>query len=251
MLAARGSSFLLLNSDAFMADGALRAMLDRLAAEGDPVAAVAPQLRNVDGSLQRSIRGFPTAWRYATEFWYLRRLAPRARWANAMYGAGIDPDQPSRIEWATGACLLVPRASVDAVGLMDEGYFMYGEEVDWLHRMRESGRSVAYEPAAQVVHVGGGSARKEWGRMYEQQLVNHVRYMQRCEGQSAARRTKRVIVSGLRMRSIVWRALQRERTDAFASGARAVKRIDLAIDPVAQVPAWSPATNPPAASIDR
>ncbi|MCW2924684.1 MAG: glycosyl transferase family 2, partial [Thermoleophilia bacterium] len=143
MLAASGRAFLLLNSDAYLEPGAVRTMLERLDAEpAGTVAAVAPRLLNEDRSPQRSVRGFPTVWRYATEFLYLRRLAPRSRVTNAFYGAGVDLDRPGRIDWATGACLLVPRDAVDAVGLMDEAYFMYGEEVDWLLRMHGTGRHV-------------------------------------------------------------------------------------------------------------
>ena len=253
MLVATGDRFLLLNSDAFLQDGALRAMVERLDEAGDGVGAVAPLLRNTDGTVQRSVRGFPTPWRYATEFWYLRRLAPRSRMFNAFYGGGIDLDQPSFIDWATGACLLVPRAAVDAVGLMDEAYFMYGEEVDWLRRMARVGRRVAWEPRAEVVHVGGGSARREWGRMYQVQLANHVRYMAIVEGAAAARRARAVIVSGLRMRAAAWRLLallpgpgrdrRAARAAAFAAGARTVAAIDVEHVSPPQVPAWPGATH--------
>jgi GT2 family glycosyltransferase len=253
MLAATGDSFLLLNSDAFLQPGSLRTLVRRLAESGDRVAAVAPLLRNTDGTLQRSVRGFPTPWRYATEFWYLRRLAPRSRALNAFYGGGVDLAQPGLVDWATGACLLVPRAAVDAVGLMDEAYFMYGEEVDWLRRMARVGRRVAWEPRAEVVHVGGGSARREWGRMYQVQLANHVRYMARVEGAVAARRARRVIVGGLRMRALAWRLLalrpgaaraeRAARADAFRAGAATVAAIDVEHPTPAQVPAWPAATH--------
>jgi GT2 family glycosyltransferase len=248
MALATGRAFLLLNSDAFLHAGAVRVLLDRLDAEPPrSVAAVAPALRNVDGSSQRSVRGFPTVWRYATELLYLRRIAPRSRAFNAFYGAGVDLDSPGRIEWATGACLLVPREAVDDVGLMDEAYFMYGEEVDWLHRMRAAGRSVCWEPRAVATHVGGGSARSQWGQLYQRQLTNHVRYMARCEGERAARRTRRLLAASMRLRSIAWhllavapgdRALRRERAAAFAAGARTARAIELASLEPPVVPDW-------------
>jgi GT2 family glycosyltransferase len=243
-----GRAFLLLNSDAYLLDGALRTLLDRLDAEPpDATAAVAPTLRNVDGSPQRSVRGFPTPWRYATEFFYLRRIAPHSRVFNAFYGGGIDVSRPGWIDWATGACLLVPRVAVDDVGLMDEAYFMYGEEVDWISRMRSAGRRVAWEPRAIVTHVGGGSARTHWGTLYQRQLVNHLRFMARCEGASAARRTRRILLTALRLRAVTWRfaamlpgdrAARRARAAAFADGARSIAAVDVdSIDPPQQ-PAW-------------
>lgn len=249
MLAARGDAFLLLNSDAFLDDGSLARLVERLAAEpAGTVAAVAPRLSNVDGSPQRSVRGFPSPWRYATEFWYLRRLAPRSRALNAFYGGGVDLRRPGRVDWVTGACLLVPRDAVDAVGLMDEAYFMYGEEVDWLHRMSAVGRHVAWEPGASAVHVGGGSAGRSWGALYQRQLANHVRYMAQREGVGPARRVRRILRSALVMRAVAWRVAsllfgdrsrRRERAAAFAAGARTVGAIDVAnVDPP-EIPTWN------------
>lgn len=258
MLAASGRSFLLLNSDAYLQPGALRTLLDRLDAEPDgSVAAVAPALRNPDGSPQRSVRGFPSPWRYATEFFYLRRIAPGLRATNAFYGAGVDLSRPGRIEWATGACLLVPRDAVDAVGLMDEAYFMYGEEVDWLRRMHDIGRHVAWEPRAVAVHLGGGSARSEWGSLYQRQLANHVRYMARTSGERAARRTRRVMSTALLLRAAAWRVVglvpgsgarqRRERARAFAEGARTVRSIDPAATDPPAIPQWHVEREPDAA----
>ena len=255
MLAADPASraFLLLNSDAYLHDGAIATMLERLDDEpAGTVAAVVPALENEDGSPQRSVRGFPTLWRYATELLYLRRLAPRSRAFNAFYGGGLDLSRPQRIDWATGACLLVPRDAVDAVGLMDEAYFMYGEEVDWLRRMAQAGRGVCWEPRATATHLGGGSARSDWGSLYQRQLANHVRYMARCESPRAARRLRRLLVWSMRLRAATWhvaatlvpgsgRAVRRDRARAFAQGARTVAAIDpAAVDPPV-VPEW-PAT---------
>jgi GT2 family glycosyltransferase len=240
MRAATGRAFLLLNSDAYLEPGALRTMLDRLDAEQpQAVAAVAPRLLNEDGSPQRSVRGFPSPWRYATEFFYLRRIARRSRAFNAFYGAGVDLDAPGFVEWVTGACLLVPRDAVDAVGLMDEAYFMYGEEVDWLYRMRAVGRRVAWEPRAVAMHLGGGSARSEWGALYQRQLANHVRYMARTHGTRAAARTRAVLLTALRLRSVIWRiAGDRARSRAFAEGARTVAKIDVQRTDAPIVPEW-------------
>src|SRR5690606_35966476 len=117
----------------------------------------------------------------------------------------------------------------DAVGLMDEAYFMYGEEVDWLLRMDAAGRGVWWEPGAVAVHLGGGSARSSWGALYQRQLANHVRCMARTRGVGAARRTRRVLLAALGLRSIVWRVagwlswggradLRHARAAAFAEG---------------------------------
>ena len=101
---------LLLNADAWLLDGALSALV--AAADRHPrAAAIGPRLENTDGTLQRSVRGYPTAWRLATEYLYLRKLAPRSRPLNAFYGAGFDHAREREVEWLMGACLLIRRAA--------------------------------------------------------------------------------------------------------------------------------------------
>ncbi len=114
-----GRYVLLLNSDAWLDDGALAALVSF--ADAHPRAAVVgPRLRNPDGSLQRSVRGFPTLWRLATEYLYLRKLAPRSRAFNAFYGAGFAHDEIREAEFLMGAVWLVRRAAIDEVGPADE-----------------------------------------------------------------------------------------------------------------------------------
>src|SRR5262245_42316103 len=136
---------LLLNADAWLVAGAL----DRLVAfaDGRPRAAVVgPRLLNPDGTLQRSVRGFPTVWRLATEYLFLRRLAPGSSAFNAFYGGGFDHDEVREVEVVMGACLLVRRAAVDEVGYSDEDYFLFSEETDWCFRFREAGWDVVFFP---------------------------------------------------------------------------------------------------------
>lgn len=253
MSAARGRTMLLLNSDAEPEPGALRHMLDEL--DSNPrVGMVVPRLQNPDGSLQRSIRGFPSIWRIATEFWYLRKLAPTSRMFNAYYGGGKSHEVTQDIEWAMGACMLVSRAAVDDVGLMNEAYFMYDEETDWMHRLSVAGWRIRFSPDAHVMHLGGGSSSKSWGAMYRVQVCSHVRYMAARHGVTRARRARAVIVSALGFRSIIYRlaalvtgsrrSLMRERATAFSDARRDVAALDLEELSRSNIPEWNahPAT---------
>ena len=87
-----GRYILLLNADAWLDDGALDALV-AYADDHPRAAVVAPRLRYPDGRLQRSVRGFPTLWRIATEYLFLRKLAPRTRMFNAFYAGGFDHDR--------------------------------------------------------------------------------------------------------------------------------------------------------------
>src|SRR5205823_5351645 len=89
MDAAEGDNFLVMNADAWPVGDAVERLVSF--AETDPQIGVAgPRLSNTDGTLQHSLRGFPTLWRLATEYFFLRRLAPRSGLLNSFYGAGFD-----------------------------------------------------------------------------------------------------------------------------------------------------------------
>jgi N-acetylglucosaminyl-diphospho-decaprenol L-rhamnosyltransferase len=201
---ARAAWFLLLNSDAWVLEDAV----ERLRAFGEerPLAAVAgPRLLNPDGTVQRSVRGFPTVWRLATEFFFLRKLAPRSQALNAFYAGSFGHDEAREVEWLMGACLLVRRAVVDEVGGLDEAFFMFNEESDWQYRMRRAGRQVWFCPEAEVVHVGGGSTKREWDRMFAEQVRSHVRFIRKHHGERAATVARILLVLSLRVRGVLFR----------------------------------------------
>jgi N-acetylglucosaminyl-diphospho-decaprenol L-rhamnosyltransferase len=213
MRAAHGRYALLLNSDAWVVDDAI----ERLAAYADAhpeVAVVGPRLVNPDASLQPSVRGFPTLWRLATEYFFLRKLAPHTRAFNAFYGGGFEYDRAAEVESLYGAALLVRREAADAVGLFDESFFMFSEETDWLYRFRQAGWRIAFCPAGEVVHVGGAS---HGGRLYVENLRGILRVLAKHKGVREAERARLLLLVALRLRSLVFRG---ERGSVYRDGAR-------------------------------
>src|SRR5262249_48362042 len=148
----------------------------RFADEHPRAAVVGPRLRNLDGSLQRSVRGFPTLWRLSTEYLFLRKLAPRSDALNAFYAGGFEHERVGEADFLMAACLLVRRSATEKVGLFDERYFMFSEEVDWCYRFRQAGWSVVFLPEAEVFHVGGASWKKEFDPMFREQVRGHLRF---------------------------------------------------------------------------
>jgi N-acetylglucosaminyl-diphospho-decaprenol L-rhamnosyltransferase len=197
----------LLNFDAWVVDDGLARLVEF--ADAHPEAAiVGPRLRNEDGSLQRSVRGEPTLWRLATEYLFIRKLAPRTNLLNPLYVGGFDHEETRDVEWLSGPALLVRRDAVDAVGLFDESFFMFGEEVDWLTRFRRAGWKVLFYPGAEVVHVGGAS---HGGRLYVENLRGHLRWFDKHRGAKEAERARRLLLWSLRLRSLVMRGARGER----------------------------------------
>ena len=212
---------LILNADAWLVGDAL-ARLVAFADEHPGAAIVGPRLLNPNGSLQRSVRGFPTLWRLATEYLFLRKLAPRSRLLNGFYGGGFEHDEPRGVDVVMGACMLVRRAAVEQVGDLDEDYFLFSEETDWCYRFREAGWEVFFYPGAECVHVGGAS---HGGRLYRENLRGHLLFFWKHRGRRQAEWARRVLLTGARIRRFVFRG---ERARTYREAARWLSSGDVA-----------------------
>ncbi len=185
---ADGRYLLLLNSDTIVKPGALRALVEFMDAHPD-AGAVGARLLNADGSLQPSCHPMLTPWR---EFWRLLFLETMRRCATYDM-ARWDVDTPRQVEVIKGACLMVRREALDQVGQLDEGYFMYTEEVDLCYRLAQAGWKLYWVPQAQVVHYDGQSAKQVAERMYVQLYRSKVQFYRKFGGERQARLFKRLV----------------------------------------------------------
>jgi GT2 family glycosyltransferase len=215
MRVASGDYFLLLNSDAWAVGDAVERLV-AFAEEHPEAAVIGPKLLNPDGSLQRSVRGFPSLWRLTTEYFFLRKLAPGSRALNAFYASRFPHDEVREAEFVMGACMLVRREAADTVGLFDEDYFMFSEETDWCYRFRQAGWKVLFFPDAEFVHVGGASTSQNWGPMYREQLRGHLRFLWKHRGPREAERARRLLLASMRLRAVLFQG-DRGRTSREAA----------------------------------
>jgi len=151
---------LLLNADAEPLGDAVGKMA-RFLDQHPRIGAAGANLEYPDGSFQHGAYAFPGL----LQLWFdlfpprPRRLLDSAlngRYPRRLYAGS----EPFAVGFALGACLMVRKEAIDAVGLLDEGYFMYAEEVDWCWRMAHAGWPTYCVPSARVVHHGGASARQ-------------------------------------------------------------------------------------------
>ncbi|MCL4289637.1 MAG: glycosyltransferase family 2 protein [Thermoleophilia bacterium] len=230
MRVASGRYFLLLNPDAWLHPGAAERLV-ALADASPDVAVVGPRLLNPDGTLQRSLRAFPTVWRLATEYLFVRKLAPRSTLLNPLYVGGFDHAEARDADWVSGACLLVRRAATEEVGLFDEDFFMFSEETDWCYRFRRAGWRVVFCPEAEVTHVGGVS---HGGSLYHENLRGHLRFLAKHRGLREAERARRMLLFALRLRGLVFRGDRGRayrRAAAWLASAPAGALVDRPRDP--------------------
>jgi GT2 family glycosyltransferase len=171
-------AYLALNPDVRLAAGAVRALVDTLAEPGTGVAV--PRLREADGGTAPSLRREPTVLRALGEAVLGGRRAGR----HAALGEVVrDPsayERPGRVDWATGAVMLVSRACHERVGPWDESFFLYSEETDFALRARDAGFACLYCPSAEATHVGGDVHTSP--RLYQLLATNRVRLYRRRHG---------------------------------------------------------------------
>ncbi|MBI4504349.1 MAG: glycosyltransferase family 2 protein, partial [Chloroflexi bacterium] len=144
---ARGRHVLLLNPDTVLPPKALRTLVGIL--DGDPtLGAVGPKLVRPDGSLDLACRrSFPTPEIALYRMLGLSHRFPRSRRFARYNLTYLDPDQPAEVDAVVGACMAIRGAALRQVGLLDERFFMYGEDLDLAYRLKQAGWRVRYDPS--------------------------------------------------------------------------------------------------------
>jgi GT2 family glycosyltransferase len=174
---------LLLNPDTIVHSGAIETLAQFLAAH-PRVGMVGPRLLNPDGSIQPAAFRFPTLIMTALDLFPPGEVLPGrlyGSWWHGRYPQERD-EQPFPIDHPLGACILARRAVLEQIGLLDEGYFMYAEEVDWCMRAQQAGWAIWQVPAARVTHIGGASTSQFRARMQVALYASRLRLFQRHYG---------------------------------------------------------------------
>jgi hypothetical protein len=160
--ATRGELILLLNSDAIVLGGAIDTLIARL--RGRPSAAAAgPRLVNGSGRVELSFGPMITPWAELRQKTlarlHERGFPPVTQWVERL------TRRERVVDWVSGAALLVHRRDAEAVGLLDERFFLYTEDVDFCAALRARGREILFTPAAEIVHLRGRSRASAPDRM--------------------------------------------------------------------------------------
>lgn len=159
---ARGEYYLILNTDIVATDYAIDTLV-RFLAEHPDAGMVGPKLYGIENTYQQSAFRFPSPVTIALRRTPLGALSSgKKHLASFTYAERKLNDvlEPQRVDWLMGAVLLVSRAAVERVGLMDERFFMYFEDVDWARRFWENGYAVLYIPESRMYHMHGKSSRR-------------------------------------------------------------------------------------------
>jgi len=157
---AAGRYLLLLNPDTVLSADTLERMVEYMDAHGD-VGVATPRLVLPDGRLDLACRrSFPTPLRSLYRMTLLSRLFPRSRRFAQYNLTYLDEHKEAEIDSPCGAFMFVRSEIREQVGLLDEHYFMYGEDLDWSYRIKRAGWRVMYAPVTNVEHVKRASSRQ-------------------------------------------------------------------------------------------
>jgi GT2 family glycosyltransferase len=138
------------------------------------VGVLGPRIVGSDGKVQRSTMGFPSLWNTLCRALALDSLFPRSGFFGGQLMTFSSHDVTRAVDVINGCFWVVRRSSMEQVGLLDEQFFMYGEDVDWCKRFNDHGWKVVFFSEAEVLHYGGASSAKAPVRFHiEMQRANY------------------------------------------------------------------------------
>ena len=175
----KGKYVLLLNPDTIVNENSFQPMIDYLK-EYQNVGAVGCKIFNADGEIERSTHSFPSLLKefvHANEFikrflgyesnilnkvkTFLRLKSLESYW---------DHNSTKEVDHVTGACMMVKREVIEKVGLLDEVFFLYNEEVEWSMRIKKAGYKIVFHPESNIIHLFGHSTKQK----VQQQTINNL-----------------------------------------------------------------------------
>lgn len=165
---AKGEYFLLLNSDTEVKDGSIDKLYE-FAISSKDAGVVGPRLLNPDGSIQHSVSNLPTILGAIMAYWFGDKVKYEK----------YAPSIVTKVPAVMGAAFLITPLAIKKVGLLDERYFMYYEDLDYCRRVRKSGLSIYYLPASEIIHHHGFSGRNllpdeiQWRRLIPSSKIYH------------------------------------------------------------------------------
>ncbi len=178
MAIAKGKYVLLLNSDTFILDDAIRKAVS-LADDHPKAAVVGCRILNADMTMQQSCFMFPSLLNMVLSSSYLYKLFPRSKFFGRERMSWWDRRDEREVDVVTGCFMLIRREAIEAIGMMDEQFFMYAEETDWCYRFKQAGWRILFTPEVEIVHLGGQSSQQVRNEMLIQVAVSILQFMRK------------------------------------------------------------------------
>lgn len=179
--ASTGRYVCLINSDVIVQDGCIEKLMKFM--DANPSAGLAgPRILNPDGSLQVSCRHFPSLWNNLCQVLGFNKLFPKSVFFSEPFMKHWSHNEILKVDALSGCFWMVCRKALDEVGLLDEAFFFYGEDMDWCKRFNDAGWDVKFYPGAEAIHFGGASSSNAPIRFYLEMQKADLQYWRKHHG---------------------------------------------------------------------
>lgn len=176
-----GKYIVLVNSDVKVLEDCIDRMMSYLDNDAD-VGMIGPKILGADGNVQRSCMGFPTLWNSFCRALALDAIFPKSKLLGGNMLTFFQHDALCDVDVINGCIWMVRRDALNEVGLLDENFFMYGEDIDWCKRFWDGGWRVLFCPEAEAVHYGGASSSNDPVRFYIEMVRAGLQYWEKHHG---------------------------------------------------------------------
>ena len=163
--AGSGEYLFLINSDVVVGESCFSRMIQYIATNPD-VGMLGPRITGADGRVQRSCMGYPSLWNMFTRALALDIVFPASQLCGSQLLTFWNHDGTRSVDVINGCFWLLRRSALEHVGLLDERFLIYGEDIDWCKRFHEAGWKVVFYPDASAIHYGGASSANASIRFY-------------------------------------------------------------------------------------
>jgi len=177
----KGEYVCLMNSDIVVLKDCIRRLLEYMDSN-QQIGVLGPKTLNGDGTLQRSCFSLPSVWNSFCRVLALDSIFPWTRIFGSRLMTYWGHDEIRNVEALNGCFLVVRRKALDEVGLLDEGFFIYGEDLDWCKRFGDGGWGVVFYPFASAVHFGGASSANAPIKFYIEMNKADLQYWHKHKG---------------------------------------------------------------------
>ncbi|MBU3111019.1 glycosyltransferase family 2 protein [Clostridium lacusfryxellense] len=156
---------LILNPDTIVPEGTLEQCVYFME-KNKEIGCLGCKVVKIDGTLDKACkRGFPSPWNSFCYLTKLDKLFPNNKKFGGYNATFIHEDEESEVDALVGAFMMLPKETIEKVGLLDETFFMYGEDIDWCYRVKQAGWKNYYYPKVSIVHYKGESSKKQSTKM--------------------------------------------------------------------------------------
>lgn len=175
---ANGKYILSLNNDTIFLENTIRKVFDFAESIKKPII-IGCKLLNEDKSLQHSVYDFPSLLNVFTSNFFLYSLFPKSKFFNKYHLMNRKINKTTEVDVVTGAFLFGTKRKMQEIGGFDERFFFYNEETDLCYRFKKDGGKIYYFPKTSVIHLKGGTAKKNGWFVYKNQSISTIKFFQK------------------------------------------------------------------------